>query len=160
MARLRAKAKRITHSRTKKGPPTKPRTPLSHSTVRALNQRLLAPCKHTLLLLERQDVVQPLDVPVASGGTRAADTSAGDPLSASTLRRGRNVCETTTSLLCIPPVRRRCRPRQPRAQERIKPVVRLVLQLIPFRTTCRDVWETTQTWQMFAFRIYRDHRHR
>jgi hypothetical protein len=36
-------------------------------------------------LLERQDVVQPHDVQVVSGGTRAAATSEDDPLSASTL---------------------------------------------------------------------------
>ena len=54
--------------------------------MRALNQRLLAPCQHTLMLLERQDVVQPHDEPIVSGGTRAADTSDDDPLSANTLR--------------------------------------------------------------------------
>ena len=60
--------------------------PLSHSIVHARNQRLLATRKHTLMLLERQDVVRHHDVPVVSGGTRAADTSDDDPLSASTLR--------------------------------------------------------------------------
>ena len=55
------------------------------ATVHVLNQCLLAPCKHTLLLLERQDVVQPHGVPIVSGGSRAADTSDDDPLSANTL---------------------------------------------------------------------------
>ena len=92
------------------------------------------------MLLERQDVVQPHDVPVVSGGTRAADTSDDDPLSASTLRalppndttseagKRCNVCDDEFSS-CIP-VGCRCRPRQSRAQGRIKPVVRPVLQLI------------------------------
>ena len=56
------------------------------ATAHARTQRLLAPCKHTLLLLERQAVVQPHGVPIVSGGTRAADTSDDDPLSANTLR--------------------------------------------------------------------------
>ena len=91
-------------------------------TAHARTQRLLAPCKHTLLLLERQDVVQPHGVPIVSGGTRAADTSDDDPLSANTLRAlppndtmsqagvHFNVCcdDYSSSI----PAGRRCRPRQ------------------------------------------------
>ena len=110
------------------------------ATVHVLNQCLLAPCKHTLLLLERQDVVQPHGVPIVSGGSRAADTSDDDPLSANTLRAPRRTtpsrtraCTTTsaatTSSTCIPEGRR-CRPCQPRAHGWIKPVVHIVLQFI------------------------------
>ena len=70
----------------------------------ARTQRPLAPCKHTLLLLERQDVVQPHGVPIVSGGSRAADTSDDDPLSANTLRAPRRTtpcrtraCTTTSA---------------------------------------------------------------
>ena len=112
----------------------------------------LAPCKHTLLLLERQDVVQPHGVPIVSGGSRAADTSDDDPLSANTLRAPRRTtpsrtraCTTTsaatTSSTCIPE-ERRCRPCQPRAHGWIKPCSTHCTTVdTPFRTTCRDFWE-------------------
>ena len=126
--------------------------PLSPLTEHARTQRLLSPCKHTLLLLERQDVVQPHGVPIVSGGSRAADTSDDDPLSANTLRAPRRTtpsrtraCTTTsaatTSSTCIPE-ERRCRPCQPRAHGWIRPCSTHCTTVdTPFRTTCREVWE-------------------
>ncbi len=123
------------------------------ATANARTQHLLAPCKHTLLLLERQAVVQPHGVPIVSrhhvAGGRAHQ------------RLLRRLLDEHTSRASLPTT-------PARAQGCIKPEVHIVLQLIniPFRTTCRDIWETTQTWPLptnvlqYAFRIYADRRQR
>ena len=128
------------------------------ATAHARTQRLLAPCKHTLLLLERPNVVQPHGVPIVSGGTRAADTSDDDPLSANTLRAlppndtmSQAACTSTSAATTTRRAYQQgvsadhvgTSPRMNKTCSTHSTTVN-----IPFRTTCRDIWETTQTWPL------------
>ena len=144
-------------------------------TAHARTQRLLAPCKHTRLLLERQDVVQPHDVPVVSGSTRAADTSDDDPLSASMLsglppndtmsKAGVrfNVCNDDfvvvvhTSKASLPTMSATS-PRMNKTCSTL--VLQLIFHSVPHAGTFGTRLKRGRYPQMYAFRIYADRRQR